>query len=60
MKLTTNLHLLLRSRMVELYHHSSIHLHGTVLNGLYFYHYTGSNWRMTVNEDLERMWKEEV
>jgi hypothetical protein len=31
-KPTTHLHLLLRSRMVELYFHSSVLLHGVVLN----------------------------
>jgi hypothetical protein len=31
-KLTTHLHLVLRSRMVELYLQSPIHLHGVVLN----------------------------
>jgi hypothetical protein len=32
LKLTTNLHLVPRSRMVELYHHFPICLHGIVLN----------------------------
>jgi hypothetical protein len=36
MKLTTNLHLVPRSRMVELYLHSPIYLHSTVLQ-LYLY-----------------------
>jgi hypothetical protein len=33
-KLTTHLHLVLRLRMVELYLHSAISLHGLVLNEL--------------------------